>query len=280
MRSTIGKVAVNGARIVRVKGDAAKAAATLNRSSTVEYAEVDGRVSTWPPPTTPASASSAGCTTPMTRTSTHPRARMPPGSARSRPTAAPRSGSSTPASTPSTRTSRARSPPARPSTRPTRSSRASAPTATATARTSPARPPARRTTASAWPASRSTPTSRSAAGSTRRLRHVRRRRELRHLARVQGRRRDLDVARRVDQRPDDGGGSDRRVGRRHRDGDRRGRGQRRQLDAELPGRLSGGRLSCGDRQHGYPCVVLDVQRRRRVAAPGVDVLSSRWATPT
>ena len=44
VRSTFGKVAANGARIVRVKGDAATAAATLNRSSTVEYAAVNGQV--------------------------------------------------------------------------------------------------------------------------------------------------------------------------------------------------------------------------------------------
>jgi thermitase len=45
VRSSLGRVAANGARIVRVKGDAATAAATLNRSSTVEYAAVNGRVS-------------------------------------------------------------------------------------------------------------------------------------------------------------------------------------------------------------------------------------------
>ena len=43
MRSTLGQVAVNGARIVRVKGTR-PAAATLNRSATVDYAAVNGEV--------------------------------------------------------------------------------------------------------------------------------------------------------------------------------------------------------------------------------------------
>ena len=42
--ATVGRVAHNGARIVRVSGDPAKAAATLSRSSTVEYAEVNGEM--------------------------------------------------------------------------------------------------------------------------------------------------------------------------------------------------------------------------------------------
>jgi thermitase len=44
VRSTLGQVAVNNARIVRVEGDVAKAVATLNRSKTVDYAAVNGEV--------------------------------------------------------------------------------------------------------------------------------------------------------------------------------------------------------------------------------------------
>ena len=77
---------------------------------------------------------------------------------------------------------------------------------------------------------------RSAGRSTRRLRHDRGRRELHHLPRRQGREGDLDVARRrrvhdaADRRPQ-------RLEQRQRRADRRRGRQRRQRDGQLPGGL-------------------------------------------
>ena len=194
-----------GAQVVRTTGDPAAAAAALNRSRRVEYAEADASCTPRDPERPALRASSTASTTPArpaaspTPTSTPPRAGTPPASAPSRDRRRqgrhrrhrhrPRPTRTSPA-----RSSTAASPAA--AGRDHRPARA--PTTTATARTSPARSPANANNGMRRRGRRVQLAAVDLQGAQRpaRLGHDGRRRELHHLGRRPGREGDLDEPRR------------------------------------------------------------------------------------